>query len=361
MRPAFSSTRQAAGFAVLLLLLLLLPALLGKSCLPSREQMYAAIPWGAGDFPFLHDQIFQEKEDIDIAFMGSSRIWCGLDTAAVEAALGAKLGRKAVVRTLGWSEPSFDPFYVVLKDLVEHRKVRMVVFCDLSPGGGNAAHSNAPYWFRWGDNAGDLAGLSNRSKASFYGSAILGMPRNLLGLLRENLPVIPTEKIQCGKVFVKNPSYTLGALDLREPYGGTFETYAPPSNVHPSEVCVTASATNLDFRFLGRAIWPMQAEFARKIGALAHDHGVKLVYLHMPLTTEGRSENIDEPVYWPDYFGANLTMVGIAPARLFRGISGENESKLFFNYEHLNQNGQKFFTSIVAPRLLQVYEDKTKL
>jgi hypothetical protein len=73
MSAAFSSTRQAAAFALLLLLLLLLPALMGKSCLPPREQIYSSLPWGAGAFPYMRDQFFDEKEDIDIAFMGSSR------------------------------------------------------------------------------------------------------------------------------------------------------------------------------------------------------------------------------------------------------------------------------------------------
>jgi hypothetical protein len=38
MRPAFSSTKQAAAFALLLLVLLLSPALAGRKFLPSREQ-----------------------------------------------------------------------------------------------------------------------------------------------------------------------------------------------------------------------------------------------------------------------------------------------------------------------------------
>jgi hypothetical protein len=100
MGAAFSSTKQAAAFALLLLLLLLLPALMGKSLLPPREQVYSSMSWGAGGFPYMHDEIFNEKEDIDIAFMGSSRIWCGIDTAQVQARLGEKLGRKAIVRTL---------------------------------------------------------------------------------------------------------------------------------------------------------------------------------------------------------------------------------------------------------------------
>ena len=82
-----------------------------------------------------------------------------------------------------------------MQDLLRHRKVRVIVFYDLSEGAANAAHLRAPFWFRQADNADALAGLPARSKPSFYACAVLGMPRNLLGLLRANLPAIPSDEI----------------------------------------------------------------------------------------------------------------------------------------------------------------------
>ena len=134
MSPAFSSNRQAAAFALLLLIILLLPCVLGKNQLPPREQVYSAIPWSFGAFPYLHDQIFEEKGDIDIAFMGSSSTWWAIDTPYVESQLSKALGRKAVVRSLCWNWPGFDSFYFITKDLLQRRKVKVIVFCDLSPG-----------------------------------------------------------------------------------------------------------------------------------------------------------------------------------------------------------------------------------
>src|SRR3977135_860041 len=119
MRPAFTSPRQAAMVGVLLLLLLLLPVVMRKSWLPPRQEIYSSLPWSVGAFPYLREQIFDEKEDIDLLFMGSSRIWWGIDTPQVQKALSEKLGRKAVVRTLGWDSPGFDPFYFIMQDLLE--------------------------------------------------------------------------------------------------------------------------------------------------------------------------------------------------------------------------------------------------
>jgi hypothetical protein len=361
MSPAFSSTRQAAGFALLLLLLLLLPALVGKSRLPPREEIYSSLPWGAGAFPYMHDEIFEEEGDIDIAFMGSSRLWWGIDTPEVQAQLSEKLGRKAVVRSLCWNSPGFDAFYFILEDLLRHRNVRVVVFCDLSDGAANTAHVRAPGWFRMGDNAEGIAGLPWMSKPSFYGSAILGMPRNLLELARPNLPAIPSEEISWGAfAHIQNPSLRLGSLVMSQTPGQTFVRYAPQDAARPEDVCVYSEAAKENFHFSGTAIPPMQAAFARKIAALARERHVKLVYLHVPQSTEIQAAGIEEPVFWPDFFQGDVTMAGIEPRKLYRGMSGEDISKLFWNFEHFNQNGEEYFTRIISPTLARIYEEQTK-
>jgi hypothetical protein len=361
MQPAFSSTRQAAMFGLLLLALLFLPVVMRKSLLPPRREIYSSLPWGVGAFPYLGEQIFDEKEDIDIAFMGSSRIWWGIDTPQVQKALSEKLGRKAVVRTLAWDSPGFDPMYFIMKDLLEHRKVRVIVFSDCSMGGGNAAHPRAPAWFRFSENAEDLTGISSRSKLSFYTSAVLGMPRNLLGLLRTNLPPIQSDEISwTGFEHIPNPSLRMGSLALRMRLDKPFTDYTPQTSASPSDVCMYSEATKPEFRFLENAISPMQAAFVSKIGALAREHNVKLVYVHLPESTEMKSPLIQESAFWPGLVGSNLTMMGIAPSKLFNGLADEDVLKLFYNYEHFNQNGQIYFTSVMTPRLVQVYEDQAK-
>ena len=152
MRPAFSSTQQAAAFALVLLLLLALPLLMGKKLLPPRVEIYTSTPAVLGPYHHLYRQIFEETNDIDIAFMSSSRMLHGVDAPYVQHALSQKLGRPAVVLTLSWDWSGFDANYFITRDLLQHRKVKMIVFCDESRVGDNPHHA-APRWFRFGDDA----------------------------------------------------------------------------------------------------------------------------------------------------------------------------------------------------------------
>src|SRR5580704_2838252 len=143
MRTAFSSTKQAAAFALLLLLVFALPVVMGKNLLPSREQAYSILGWGLGPYPWIQNQIFEETNAIDIAFMGSSHILCGIDTPYVQQQLSEKTGSNAVVLTIGWGGPGYDGLYLVEKDLLEHRKVKLLVFYDEKLARGQDARNGA--------------------------------------------------------------------------------------------------------------------------------------------------------------------------------------------------------------------------
>jgi hypothetical protein len=51
-------------------------------------------------------------------------------------------------------------------------------------------------------------------------------------------------------------------------------------------------------------------------------------------------------------------MIGIPPATLFTGLTDEEIRKLYSDPVHLNENGQIFFTTVMTPILLKLYESK---
>jgi hypothetical protein len=370
MRPAFSSSRQAAAFVLLLLALLLAPALAGKKFLPPREEIYSSIWWASGDYPFFYHQIFQEKEPIDILFIGASHIHTAFDTPYVQEQLSHELGRPAVARTFGWGWPGYDNFYFVTKDLLEHRQVRMLVFDDLYSLP-DKPHILAPRMFRFGDNADDLDGLPLSVDASYYFASVVGMPHNLLGLVRTNFaPNLDLGKPTHFEIHDRalNPVSQLGALTGRLGFSpdfladyrdhGEFVEFTPSTGARPSDVCVYSPDTKSRFAFSTNAIPPMQLHFAQKFTALAREHGCKLVLIHIPFYDERRSPVISEPAFWPDVLGTNVTMIGIPPATLFQELTDDEIKKLYSDPVHLNENGQKYFTSLMTPTLLKLYESQ---
>ncbi|HWB61278.1 MAG TPA: hypothetical protein VG733_17485 [Chthoniobacteraceae bacterium] len=362
MAPAFSSPRQAAAFGLMLLAIVALPAIMGKSLLPSREEIYTSTPWEFGPYHSLRQQIFGDKSDIDIAFVGSSRILHDIDTPYVQKALSEKLGRDATVVTLGWNWAGFDAEYFIAKDLLAHRKVAMIVFTEESRAGDDPQHA-APHWFRFGDDAAEIGGLPFHFKAAYYMAAIQGMPRNLLSLIRPNSPQQSPASTTAAwrSVRGEDPTRRLGSIASKLGFMHnftSFEFYTPPRAASAADAVVYSPETKGDFQFSNDAS-ALQLYFERKFAALAAEHHSKLVCLNLPETPDAQSPVIREKQFWPGTMQADVAMLGVPPAKLFAGMTGDDILKLFLDPYHFNLNGQEYFTPAVTPDLLRLYDSAT--
>jgi hypothetical protein len=359
MAPAFSSPRQAGAFALLVSVALFLPLLLGKWGLSSREETYAAFSWGSGAYPYLQDQIFHRKTDIDILFIGSSHINAAIDPEYVEHRLSEKLGRPATVVSLCWGGPGFDPLYFTTYDLLQHRKVRMLVFYDDHRN--NAPSVQGWRWVRWGDNGGLLTDLSLRFRLAYYYAAVVRMPRNLLDLLKPSLPInlSPAKKPYVAQVQFHPPSEWLGLApgvltNDREPAAA--KSFPAGDGAHPSDVLIYSDKTKGKFDFSGPPPPPLQVYFIKKTMALAESHGIKVVCLNIPILADRFKEVIPQGSLWLNILSSDTTLVGVPPTKVFAGMSDSMVDGLFTDPEHLNQYGKDYFTRLVAPTLIQLYD-----
>jgi hypothetical protein len=372
MAPAFATARQAAAFAALLVLLLLAPWWCGPLLLPTRSEIYQTVRDEDGPYRFLHGQIFAGQEDLDLVFIGSSHIWSGVETRRVKAELSRKLGREAQVVTLGWPWAGYDALYFITRDLLEHRRVRMLVFYDdvsRDPDTGailDHAHRLAPRWCRWREDREALEGVPLRRKSQYYFASILGLPRQLYTRLAPRFRE---------RAYLPGPGYwerkyrgpsldeTEGALTAslgidHDPR--TFVRFAPSTDATADDVVLYTPGTNSLFHFGGPATPPASLHFARKFARLVHDHGARLVLLNLPGVAEWQSSTINERECWPESLGVELDLVGIPPARLFSGLSEQEVRDLYYDPWHFNCNGQTYFTGLVYPRLLELYEDTSR-
>jgi hypothetical protein len=365
MAPAFSSAREAGLFGLLVLVVLALPLLIPKSALPPREQIYAALPWEVGPFPYIHQQIFEEKSDVDIAIMGSSRTWASLATPYLQEKLSEKLGRKAVVVSVCWPWAGFDALYMMSRDLMQQRKVHMLIFSDETSlmGSLDAPHEQAWRWLRYSEETEEMSGLSWQSRLAYYYGTVLGMPRTLMTMLRPNLPpVLTPEKFKTLDEVHHwiMPPDRLGALSVKETFPDRtddFAPYTPDWSASPSEVVTYSSETASDFKFGQGPTDSLQIYYAQKLAAMAKAHDTQLVCLNVPSFTGRRLPELKEPYFWPDTLHAPVTMLGIPSSELFSGLTDQDITKLFWDNVHFNLNGQEYFTRIVAPKLFDLYAE----
>jgi hypothetical protein len=371
MRPAFSSTRQAAAFAIMLLGILLLPVILRKSWLPSSRENYLWQGWDTfGNQPQLYHQIFEEKGDIDIAFVGSSRIWLGIDTAFVQEQLSKQLGRPVVVRTIAWGWSGFDKLFFAMRDLLQNRRIHMLVFNDEGQDV-NLMDPLARRWFRLGDEDAELMGFPIRLQSDYYFAAIQGIPRNLLELLRPNLPCefSPATRARLEEsLFCSDSQHSLGSLALLQGFSKApvfstghppFESFSPPNSTSAADAVIYSTATKDAFQFIGPQMLAPQTHYAQKFSALARSKSIQMVMLHVPEVADLNRVAITEREFWPDSLHADVTLLGILPQRMFTGLSEEEKLKFFADPYHLNQNGQQYFTKLITPTLSKLYENST--
>jgi hypothetical protein len=372
MPPAFSSTKQAAGFVSLLLFLLAAPWLAHKTFLPQREQTYSSQSIRWEKYPWAQKFIFQETNDIDIAFIGSSHMIMGIDTRYVQEKLSEKLGHETVVRSVCFLYSGFDGLYAVTKDLLAHRRVKTLVFYDEFPLARFHIefHRPAPLWFRYGEDGGVSSGLPFGYQAVYYYAAMIGIPRNLLELFVSNLPPDPQSQLSgpFAQWHAANPEMTLGCIGAHVGFDPTYEDhfytnfnlFVPHNGVTPADVCVYNPATASNFMFSDRPLPVAAVYYAKQFGLLTKKYGCNLVALHLPWYEERTSSVIKESRKWPDLMQTDVCMMGIPEARLFAGLSEFEKTQLYYDPGHMNLNGQKYFTPLVTPALIQFYENHSR-
>ena len=368
MRPAFDSTRQAAAFALLLLFSLTAPWLSAKKLLPQPKQTYSSESTRWERFQWVQKFIYEETNAIDIAFVGSSHIDLGINTPYVQQKLDERLGRKSVVRTIAWSGGGFDSLYFFTKDLLAHRHVKVLVFYDEAAGDkADEVQQFVTHWFDWGEGQEVVAGLPLGEQAVYYYASVIGMPRNLLELLTSNLPSDPNSTpisyVSKFKYLAADPETTLGCFEAHRSFNPLlgingevpFTPSTPQTGAMPSDVCTYSSETASNFAFSNQSLPVFQTYFAKQFGRLAENNGCKLVALHFPVFAERKSALITESRNWAGLLQTNVHMMGIPGERLFAGLSDSETGRLYYDPVHLNENGQRYFTSLITPTLLQFY------
>jgi hypothetical protein len=344
--PQFDTKLQAFAFTLLMITLLALPVLMWKFRLVSRHDVYPAVPTTVGAYTYIQNQIFEEKSDIDILFLSTSLLWDAIDTPYVQKELSRKLGREANVITFGTNWRSEGLYYLLLRDVLQHRKVKLLAFS--MPTAWQESSLPQKQSFRWliyGEDERPFDGLPWRSRLSIYGEKVLGAPRHVLSKLRSNhLETSPL-------------TATFGA-DL-DPGGGRGEGWDPKLPDIPTSRMIYSDGNRDVFEFSNDPLNHYQNHFLQLLFEKARENAIPVMIVHVPLTEERHATKVIKRMYWPAVFGGDVSIVGVPPATLFGGMSNAEIDQLYFreNKDHLNRKGSQLFTRTITPAILKVYED----
>jgi hypothetical protein len=348
LRAAFRSHVQSVAFFLFVLALLVLPWGLMKSGKIPPRSVYAAMPQQAGDFAFLARQTFDETSDIDILFLGSSMLWTGVDAPLVQHCLEATCGHKVQVLTFGVNyRDSLDEQFVLLRNLLGHRRVKMLVFSlPLFAGADKQVVPSPPgsYFLRMGD--GFFSRFPLLSRVSLYSAYVLQAPRDLLSLARP------------GRMNdIPDVSGSLGFYSRRLGWNRVESLFRrvsfPPPDIDPGAT-MFREKHDPGIKVRSNSITPYQQFFLDRIHLLSEQYRTFLVFLHLPALVEKDCRQVEEVADWPALYGSPL--IGVAGSRVFRGLKEKDLLLLYYDENHFNVNGAEYYTRAIAPTLVEVYE-----
>jgi hypothetical protein len=348
LRPAFRSNVAAVWFLVLIVFALLLPKIIWSTGLISRLHSYEILPDRLGAYSFMSDEIFQKKEDLDILFIGSSIVWNGVDTPHVQQGLSQRLGREARAVTFGYSFNSIDTSYALLNDLLERRRVRLVVLSIPRLTFTEGPSPTACKFLRYDPNSEVFEGLPLEAKLSLYACDVLRSPRDLLTLTRPNSRS-------------ESPyADTLGAFKREVGMGDNprkFEKFSPALPSLAAGDMIYSDSTRERFEFTEKEIPAYQTYHLEKIIELLRAKKVPFAILNVPQYSERKNNKVAELRDWRARFGSDTPLIGISPSTLFAGLGEKEVEKLHADHEHFNANGCELYTRAILPAILDVYSN----
>jgi hypothetical protein len=347
MDPPFLAKWQAGFCAVLILLMIALPAVLVSIGGLTRQEVYPTAPTEWGTFDLIQREIFQNTSDIDVLLVGSSNLYHGLDAPYLRDQLARSMGQPANVVMLPYNFRCDLLQYLLVRDILERRKVKMLVLVmPFEEEQYAKPHLRTHYWMLHGDES--LNGLPSQLSSSLFASTILGSPRHLLSLIRPDLLEHSARSDDLGTLRAEK--------SLRGPYS---YWHVKPVELPPGEMFYSKE-TEANFHFGGPPLTWFQKHYLRRTMDMVRKHDTGVVTLSVPEYWQRKNTAVQERVNWPEFFGMEIPMIGIPPSTLFNGLSDEEIDRLFADPKHFNRNGNEMFSRTITPALTEAYRRYVK-
>ncbi|MDB5082742.1 MAG: hypothetical protein JWP00_4666 [Chloroflexi bacterium] len=275
--------QQARRFRALLLALAVLTGLnLGVTAL---EPFFFSLVYGNDNAVPAKISFFQQKSNIDILFMGTSRPLSGFNPTLVEEELSNSLGLKLNSFNLGIAGAGFDLNYAILKNYIpEDKKPRFIVYGiterELLDKNSPYRSSTLPYYsvFQRPDDFELFAGDSFENKANFVASQVFPLYRDQKLILNGlNLLFNPDNPALSNNKPLLQPDYQASG-------------FYPIENLPETKASRIEHARTEYETFLPTAsVEAVETVFLEKFVNLAKARGIQVILVNMPVTNQHKS------------------------------------------------------------------------
>ena len=91
----------------------------------SKEYAYQQIQKDCRSGSWIHQRLFENEQEIDLAFVGTSRTMCGVQDVEIEKLLASQYGRNLKVANLGVCRNGMNLHYLISRDLFQQKKAQI--------------------------------------------------------------------------------------------------------------------------------------------------------------------------------------------------------------------------------------------
>jgi len=81
--------------------------------------------------------------------------------------------------------------------------------------------------------------------------------------------------------------------------------------------------------------------------------------VHIPVFSQMHERTIVESAFWRRTNEYPVKIAGIPPAKLFAGLTDSDVYKLYYNSDHMNENGMALFTTLMTPPLIELFTQQS--
>ena len=321
--------------------------------------------WSSVHVPGPHSLYVQEFSEekkntpIDIVFVGSSTLWTSYDFGYMQKRMSELSGRDFNLFGFGASWRFENKYITLVKDLLESRKVKLLIFAE-ARGGDYPEHPRTKYWTYYLREYKDFFGFPLKTQIAIYFQSVFGSVRSLLGSIRSNDKYGLTSSSQS---YLDTMNNSKGALKNKANWNNDKKSYQDLNLegrlIAKKDLFYSGKGNHPRFSFDGYKLATIQEEVLKVVYDLCQKYDTKLVIISNP---EPKPEISKRRIrkYNTKYFGGILPIISPLPSDLYSDFSEEKMHKIYYSYTHPNYNGSEYHAKSITDSIYEVYNEVIK-